>query len=116
MVKSRGRWKKLPAIKPGANPCLNCPDPTITLDPRHVIAVGFGSAYLECDGEILWDENVQGRDLEFDQMMTCAQAEELARRRPNHDWRIVLDGPMHGETYQRQRGKWVCVATNQGFA
>ena len=109
-------WKKLPAIDPGGNPCLNCPDPQSILPSEAIIAVGFGSAGLSKDGEIIWDEIRDGRNMEWEDMLTVAQAEALAAADPDHDWRIYLHGPMHGETYQRQDGQWICVERNKGFA
>jgi hypothetical protein len=48
---------------------------------------------------------------------TLRAAEARARKAPRHDWRIVLDGPLHGETYQRQgKNRWVLVEKNEGFA
>lgn len=118
---SRGKkrsWAKLPFIgKMQPNPCMNCPDPRAQLRPDRAIAVGFGDAHLSKDGQVIWGENEEGRDLDFDEMMTCGQAEVMAVADPDHDWRIVLHGPMHGETYQRHgKGRWVCVEQNVGFA
>lgn len=107
----------LPTIDPKHNPCLHCPDPSKVLSPDHVIAVGFGDAHLECDGKILWDENQMGDDADWEDFMTCASAEQMAAADPDHDWRIVLHGPLHGETYQRQGvANWLCVEQNEGFA
>ena len=70
-------------------------------------------AALVKDGEIVWMEH----NHEWDECMTVAQAEELAAADPDHDWRIVLDGPLQGLTYQRHgQMRWVLVAKNQGFA
>ncbi len=36
---------------------------------------------------------------------------------PDHDWRIVLNGPLSGRTYQRHAaGEWALIEQNQGFA
>jgi hypothetical protein len=49
--------------------------------------------------------------------MTVAQAEELAKADPDHDWRIVLHGPLRGMTYQRHGDtQWMLVEKNEGFA
>lgn len=46
-----------------------------------------------------------------------AEVEKLASADPDHDWRIVMFGPLHGEVYQRQGdAKWVLVEKNEGFA
>lgn len=48
---------------------------------------------------------------------TVSRVERLARQDPDHDWRIVLYGPLHGEVYQRHgKSQWVLVESNQGFA
>jgi hypothetical protein len=82
------------------------------------IAVGFGSATLTCDGRIIYDENEAVRNGDdWDEFMTVKEAEIKATISPNHDWRITLHGPLHGETYQRQgKDKWVCIEQNDGFA
>lgn len=55
--------------------------------------------------------------ISWDQQPTVAQAEALALLKPDADWRVILEGPLHGETYQRQgEGRWVLVVKNQGFA
>ena len=78
-----------------------------------LIAVGFGSAFVSRDGEQVLDgENPPG-----DEFLTFADAEKMAAADPDHDWRVVLHGPLHGETYQRQgEGVWMCIERNEGFA
>lgn len=45
------------------------------------------------------------------------EVEKLAAADPDHDWRIVLYGPLHGEVYQRHdAGVWNLVEKNEGFA
>jgi hypothetical protein len=114
---------------------------------RDVIAVGFGDAHVSRDGEVIWREPaggpppcemcdglgaIEGEDLVLrtcpacigsgflggtQVMWTVAQAEKVAATAPDHDWRIVLYGPLHGEVYQRQgAGEWLLVEKNQGFA
>lgn len=116
-MSKRGAVKLLPVIQPKPNPCLHCPDPPKEMRLERVIAVGFGEAHLECDGRIIWSEMEAERKNPDDDLMTFADAEKLAERQPKHDWRIVLHGPLHGETYQRQGpGKWLCIEQNEGFA
>ena len=77
-----------------------------------MIAVGFGYAGVTCDGTERLREVP-----ELEACPTVGDAEALALREPDADWRIILDGPLHGETYQRQGvGRWVLVAKNEGFA
>ncbi len=76
------------------------------------IAVGFGSAYAMKDGETIYTE-----DPNSDEVMTVGELETLAAADPEHDWRFVKYGPLHGESFQRQgEGKWVCIESNMGFA
>lgn len=104
----------LPPVAGGNNPCLNCPPIEETLDMERVIAVGFGQAFVSKDDETVYFE---AYDMAEDDYWTVAKAETVAANDPDHDWRIVLDGPLHGETYQRQgAGRWVLVDRNEGFA
>ena len=107
--------KKMAALNGRNNPCLNCPPIEAVANLNKVIAVGFGSATLECDGRVIYDgeralhEGKNPRSFKF--------AENKARQKPSADWRVVLHGPMHGETYQRQgKNRWVLVESNEGFA
>ncbi len=104
----------LPPMEGRNNPCLNCPPIESTLEMERVIAVGFGAAYVIKGDQTVYYEKP---DAQYEECWTVAMAEATATADPDHDWRIVMDGPMHGETYQRQgEGRWVLVATNDGFA
>lgn len=108
-------WKKEPAIKGKHGGCLNCgPRPSL-LPPDGLIAVGFGYAGLHRDDEPIYTEpNDPDGD---DEHMTGSKAEELAAADPDHDWRIVLYGPLSGRTYQRHAtGEWVLIEQSMGFA
>ncbi len=110
----RLNWTKLPAITGAHSGCLNCGPHPDDLPMQARIAVGFGYAALTCDGREVYSE-APGQ--EWEDAMTVEQAEARARRRPNHDWRITLDGPLSGRTYQRHGPKrWVLVEKNEGFA
>lgn len=107
-------FKKLPALGGRNNPCLNCQPILPKLSMQGRIAVGFGYAALTRDGESIWEESGSA---EYAECMTVRAAEKRAQRNPKHDWRIVLHGPLHGETYQRQgRNTWILVEKNNGFA
>lgn len=110
-------WEKLPAIeqKNVRTACLCCGTPAAVFPDDGIIAVGFGCAQLTRDGDLVWEEP-QGPDDE-EEFMTGAQAEELAAADPDHDWRIMIYGPLSGRTYQRHApGSWVMVEQNEGFA
>jgi hypothetical protein len=90
-----------------------------------VIAVGFGGATLDRDGQVVVDGEQgfyfreEGKRPERipPWSFTFGDAEALAVLDPDHDWRICLHGPLHGETYQRQGvGSWVLIERNEGFA
>ena len=79
-----------------------------------MIAVGFGYAALTKNGAPIWSEDEAVAD---NSAMTGADAEALAAQDPDHDWRIVLHGPLSGRTYQRHGpGQWMLVERNDGFA
>jgi hypothetical protein len=79
------------------------------------ICVGLGAAYVEKDGVQIYDGERAYQDGK--KPKTVRYFENMARKDPDHDWRIVKHGPMHGETFQRhEKNKWVCVESNQGFA
>jgi len=139
-------WRKLPPLDGRSNPCTCCPPIPPTLDRRAVIAVGFGDAHVSRDGQVIYREPaggppdcemcggrgcIEGEDRVLRECPDCggfgflggtqvqwtvAQAEKVAAADPDHDWRIVLYAPLHGEVYQRQDGRWVLVEKNDGFA
>lgn len=111
------KWKKLPQIKKGELHvgCLNCSTAQYTADMSKIITVGFGSAVCTKDGELVFDGERYAD--EHGTYLTFEDAEHEASKDPDHDWRVIMDGPLHGETYQRHgHRKWVCVESNEGFA
>ena len=107
------KWQKSPAVNPGHNPCLHCPDPLPVLAMDSIVAVGFGDAHLERDGELILDGESPSRE----DWLTVQECENVAAKDPEHDWRIVKFGPLHGEVYQRHAAStWVCIERNEGFA
>ena len=108
-------WTKLPPIEAHYGGCLNCGPRPAQFPLEGVIAVGFGYAALHKDGAPVWSEDEAVSD--NSSMMTGADAEALAAQDPDHDWRIVLHGPLAGMTYQRHGpGEWMLVEKNEGFA
>lgn len=95
--------------------CLNCSTAASVAPMDMIIAVGFGAAYVTKNGQIVYDgegdRNANGV------AKTVEEVEAMAAEEPDNDWRIVKDGPMHGETFQRHGpGQWVCVMSDRGFA
>ena len=116
---SETAWKKEPAIEGKHGGCLNCGPRPSFFPAEGVIAVGFGYAGLHRDGVPVWTEgpdyDEHGEPIEGE-YMTGAQAEAMAVADPDHDWRIVMDGPLSGRTYQRHAaGEWALIEQNQGF-
>lgn len=103
-----------PIIEGGPNPCPHCPPIPTQARMDKLICVGFGCAQLHCDGKMIADGEQWA---EGDGFLRFSDAEEMAIADPCHDWRVILHGPLHGETYQRQGdGIWVCIERNEGFA
>ena len=89
-------------------------EPRNILPMEKVIAVGFGAAYLSCDGETIWQED---SSMEYSDCWTVSRAEQEATVRPGCDWRIHIVGPLREGHWQRQgAGQWVMYASGQGFA
>jgi len=107
-------WTKLEPLPGKPNPCMNCPPILAEAHPEKLIAVGFGEASVTRDGHEVYREPPGLEDDE--DYWDFARAEEVAAEDPDHDWRATLFGPLHGETYQRQDGKWLLVEKNEGFA
>jgi hypothetical protein len=102
------------SIKGGHGGCSNCGEQLEVLPLETVICVGFGYAALEKDKEVVFCED---STMELDECMTVSQAEELAMKEPDSDWRIHLVAPLSERHYQRQGvGKWVLYEKGQGFA
>lgn len=108
-------WKREPAIDGKFGGCLCCGVRASLFPADGVIAVGFGYAALHKDGQPVWTE--PNADAGDDEYLTGAQAEEIASLDPDHDWRIVLEGPLSGRTYQRHSAAhWALIEQNMGFA
>ena len=83
------------------------------LMPEASIGVGIGYAALTRDGETVYEENGrQQRD-----SMTVAQAERLAQREPERDWRIHLVAQLENRHYRREgAGLWVLYERGYGMS
>ncbi len=104
----------LPPVEGEHNPCFNCPTIPTQAAMDKIILVGFGEATVRRNGVVVLDCE---RDWEEERYPTFEDAEDLAAADPGDDWRVILNGPMHGETYQRQGERvWILVERNEGFA
>ena len=105
-------WKKEQPIKGHIRGCAF--NPVYDVAPMGMlIAVGFGQAFVTKDGMKIWnEENIDNPE----DLWTTQDAENVAAKDPDHDWRIVLYASLYGRTFQRQDGEWVLIEENQGFA
>ena len=116
-------WEKKERLKPKMHGCLHATMQEI-LDMDEIIAVGFGDAHVEKDGEIIYHEPAKWELDEVEAVedfeslfWTVQDAENEAMKDPDHDWRIVLYAPLRGRVFQRQEpGKWYLIEEDQGFA
>lgn len=107
-------FKLLPAIKPKNVGCLCCgSSDTSHLSLDTVLYNGFGGYHATKDGEMFYEGDCNG---DWNSFLTARNIEAYANNDPDHDWRIICFTPLHGETWQRQDGKWVLVDENLGFA
>ena len=101
-------------IKPQQGGCSCCGYVQIHLPLNSVIAVGFGSACLTKNGMEVWSEERMGLK---ENLMTVEDAEKMARKEPDADWRIHLVGPLKETHFQRQKPSiWVLYEQGDGFA
>lgn len=109
------KWKgKLqpPYYGPIHQGCLSCPQVERIASLDMIIAVGFGVARVTRGKKIIFQE--QYNDEDFHRL---SEFEEMAKRDPDHDWRVLLDAPLRAGEYQRHGdGKWVLIASGEGFA
>ena len=77
------------------------------------IGVGVGYAALTRDGETVYEEDHTGRR----DPMTVAQAERMAQREPDHEWRIHLVAQLEDRHYRREgAGRWVIYERGYGIS
>jgi hypothetical protein len=106
-------YTKLPAIK-GSTACLTCGCGSHdTIGMERIIGVGFGDAGVMKDGDCIWNEG-NGNE---DELWQVKDAEVLAVKEPDCDWRIYYHAPLYDAEYQRQgEAHWVLVSKGLGFA
>lgn len=99
--------------------CLNCGGTHEIAPMDMLIAVGFGYAAVTRDGAEVYREDINAMLESEDEepLPTLEKFEAMAVADPDHDWRVVLEGPLRGRSYQRHdAGHWVLIDSNQGFA
>ncbi len=93
--------------------CLCCQGTEDALPLDTVLYQGFGGFHVERDGEIIY---YPACNTDWDDFKTLAFFERMARRNAKAIWRVVLSNPLRGAVWERRRGKWHLIETNQGFA
>lgn len=104
-------WAKLPPLEHVHSGCLNCGGKPIKVPLRYNPHPGFGASILTRDGEAVEFQ------VDYEKSTTFIHFENVAKRDPDHDWRVFSDGPMVGFVWQRHGPKeWVAVERTNGFA
>ncbi len=108
-------WEKLPPFAGEVHHgCATCGGTELVAPLDMLVCVGFGSAVVTRDGEEVWAELSVDDEQETHDVL---HFENLAAADPDHDWRIDIQGPLRGRTYQRHdAARWVLVDSNAGFA
>lgn len=108
-------YEKLPGIEGGRGGCACCGYQYQHLPMSSLIAVGFGVAQVTKNGQVVYDELDYIEDEE--RIWTAQDAEDIAKKDPDNDWRIRLEAPLSERHYQRQGdGLWVLYKKGIGFA
>lgn len=99
--------------------CASCAPVHRMASMDTVVAVGFGDAHVSCNKVALYSES-SGHGIAADvaaRGITLEIFERIAATSPNADWRLVLNAPLRSREYQRHGpGKWVLIASGEGFA
>src|ERR1017187_66563 len=95
------QWTREKPILGGSSGCKHCGIQHDILPMTSIIGVGFGDACLTKNDKTIYSEP-QGDDVKYSDIMTAQQAEELASKDPDNDWRIHLVAPLSERHYQRQ--------------
>lgn len=94
--------------------CLHCAGSHDLLEMDTELYQGFGGYHVEKNGEVFYFPD---SDLKWEEYKTLAQIEEDAAKEPDADWRVILNNPFRGATWQRHgKDEWVLIETNLGFA
>ena len=105
-------YELMQGIEGGTGGCLCCGYQHAILPMTAIIAVGFGSATLEKNNELIYSEPQYSEEY-----MSVEEAEQIAIKETDNDWRIHLIAPLSERHYQRQgNNHWVLYEKGQGFA
>lgn len=93
--------------------CANCPQTEDKLSLNEVLYNGFGGYRVEKDDKVYYQGDPNG---EWKSFKTLKDIEKIAKKEPNAKWKVILDNPLRGAIWEREKGEWVLKETNQGFA
>lgn len=94
--------------------CLHCPGNEDILAMDTVLYNGFGGYNVQKDGDIFYVGDPNG---EWESFKTLAEIEKEAEKSPNSKWQVILNNPLRGATWERnEKGEWILIETNLGFA
>ena len=92
--------------------CLYCGAMHKALNMNAVLAVGFGTCTVSKNSSIVYSE-----PQDSEEFWEARDAEELAVKDPDQDWRIHFYAPLYEAVYQRHgENHWVLIEKGQGFA
>ncbi len=93
---------------------FNCPGTEDVLQMDTVLYNGFGGYRVTKNHCLFYQGDAGGDFLSF---LTLQQIEAEASKTPEDTWKVILDNPLRGATWERRiDGNWVLIETNQGFA
>lgn len=106
-------YEKMTPIEGRVVGCLNC-----GYKPGELpMDVQLYDGNLQKNGKTVWDFHQDWDGKVEDGIMTVQQAEDLAKKEPDEDWRIYLLSALSEANYQRQGdNSWVLYETGQGWA
>ena len=109
------KFKRLKVIPTGIKGCLNCGEMRQLLPMNELLGVGFGMVTVTKNTKIIYTEpNNPENEKDF---WTTKEAENLACKEPNADWRIHFYAPLYEAHYQRQdKNAWMLYKRGNGFA
>ena len=93
--------------------CPTCPSTLDILEMDTVLYQGFGGYHVEKDGVIFYHPD---SDLKWEDYKTLADIEKIAKTTTKSKWKVILNNPLRGATWERYGGKWRIIEHNNGFA
>jgi len=93
--------------------CIHCGRTEDLLDLDTVLYYGFGGYQVQKDGKVIYQGDHDG---EWETFKQLKEFDEMAEKEKG-EWQVILNSPLRGATWERkEKGRWVLIETNQGFA